>query len=97
MNGASVPATTTTTGQMINLTFTAAGGQHATVSWTSNSISNMEMFLYDPTGATVTFNGSGGTSGTLSSQFLAKSGTYTISIFSFSGGTGGITVSVTSP
>jgi YD repeat-containing protein len=97
VNGASVPATTTTTGQMINLTFTAAGGQHATVSWTSNSISNMEMFLYDPTGATVTFNGSGGTSGTLSSQFLAKSGTYTISIFSFSGGTGGITVSVTSP
>jgi YD repeat-containing protein len=97
VNGASVPATTSTTGQMINLTFNAAGGQNATVSWTSNSISNMEMFLYGPTGGTITFSGSGGSSGTLNSQFLGLPGNYTITVFSISGATGGITLSVTSP
>jgi YD repeat-containing protein len=97
VNGASVPATTSTTGQMINLTFNAAGGQNATVSWTSNSISNMEMFLYGPTGGTVTFSGSGGSSGTLNSQFLGLPGNYTITVFSISGASGGITLSVTSP
>ena len=97
VNGASVPATITSTGQMINLTFNAAGGQYATVSWTSNTISGMEVFLYGPNGATIIFSGSGGSSGTLNSQFLGLPGTYTISVFSFNGGTGGITLNVTSP
>jgi len=97
INGASVPVTTTAAGQQISLTFSPVAGQNATVSWTSNSIPNMELFLYDPIGATVTFDSSGASSGTLGSQFLAKSGTYTVRVISFSGGFGGITVSVTAP
>jgi hypothetical protein len=96
INGASVPATSTAQGQMIALTFTPTAGQNTTVSWTSNSIPGSEVFLLGPTGGTIAFAGAG-TSGSLGSQFLGTAGTYTILVYSYNGGFGGISLNVTSP
>jgi hypothetical protein len=96
INGASVPVTTTAPGQMIALTFAPTAGQNVAVSWIGNSIAGSGVLLLDPTGAN-NFSTGTGAAGNLGSLFLGTPGTYTILVYSSTGGFGGITLSLTSP
>jgi YD repeat-containing protein len=101
IGGSPVTVTTTVPGQNASLTFSGAANQQATVHFTGNTIpasACVSVSLRKPDGTTLTsLSNQCGTSFNLASQTLPVSGTYTVFIDPVYNGTGGITVSVTSP
>lgn len=84
-------------GQNARLTFDGTSGQQVTVRVTGNSMSWVTVTLLRPDGSWLTSATSSGASFNLTTQTLATSGTYTVTVDPFSLNVGGITVAVTSP
>jgi len=97
INGAGVPVSLTTPGQMARLTFDVTSTQQVTVRVTDGTIGFTTVRLLKPNGTEQTANSSSLGSFNLSTQTLTTPGTYTVVVDPSSTYTGNITVAVTSP
>jgi len=97
INGAGVPVSLTTPGQMARLTFDITSTQQVTVRVTDGTIGFSTVRLLKPNGTEQTANSSSLGSFNLSTQTLTTPGTYTVVVDPSSTYTGSITVAVTSP
>ena len=97
VNGPTVGVTTTVPGQNAQVTFAGTAGQQATVRLTNNAMGTVTVRLFKPDGTQLTSTVSLSSSFNLATQTLPTTGTYKITIDPSGTGTGGISVSVTSP
>ena len=97
VNGAAVPVSLPTPGQVAQLTFTGTNGQQVTVRLTGNTIGTTTVKLLKPNGSLQTSNTSSSTNFNLTTQTLTVTGTYTVVVDPSGTRTGGITVAVTNP
>jgi len=97
INGASVPVSLTTPGQMARLTFDVTSGQQVTVRLTGNTIGFTTVKLLKPNGTEQTSASNSLGSFNLATQTLSTAGTYTVVVDPSLTNTGNITVAVTSP
>lgn len=94
------PATSVTisrAGQNARYTFAGTASQQATVKITGNTLGQVYVNLYTPTGAWQTGMGSAAASFNLSTVTLGTTGTYTITINPATTATGSLNLQVTSP
>lgn len=94
------PATSVTigrAGQNARYTFAGTASQQATVKITGNTLGQVYVNLYTPTGAWQTGVGSAAASFNLSTVTLGTTGTYTITINPATTATGSLNLQVTSP
>ncbi len=96
VGGSATTVTTTTPGQNAQVTFSGTSAQQVTVHITNNSIGTMTVQLLDPNNNSLTSTTSSG-SFNLTTQTLAATGTYTISVDPSGISTGSVSVNVTSP
>jgi YD repeat-containing protein len=97
IGGSAVGVTTTVPGQNGSLTFAGTASQQVTVHVTNNAMGTVTVKLLSPTGGLLAIASSFGSSFNLSSATLPATGTYTISVDPWDAGTGGITISVSTP
>jgi len=96
VGGSATTVTTTTPGQNAQVTFSGTSAQQVTVHITNNSIGTMTVQLLDPNNNSLTSTTSSG-SFNLTTQTLAATGTYTISVDPSGISTGSVSLNVTSP
>ena len=97
INAAATPVTISRAGQNARYTFAGTAGQQATIRITSNTLGNVAVNLYTPSGSFQTGTTNSAASFNLSTGTLANSGSYTITINPQTTATGSLSVQVTSP
>jgi hypothetical protein len=97
INAAATPITLSRAGQNARYTFAGTANQQATVKITGNTLGNVAVSLYTPSGAWQTGTTTSAASFNLNTVTLATTGTYTITLNPQTTGTGGLNLQVTSP
>ena len=97
INATTTPITISRAGQNARYTFNGTANQLATVKLTGNTLGNVTVTLYTPTGAWQTAMTSSAASFNLNQVMLATTGTYTITINPTTTSTGSLNLQVTSP
>ncbi|HTD25004.1 MAG TPA: Ig-like domain-containing protein [Terriglobales bacterium] len=100
INGASVnvPASgSLAAGQTAEAVFSGSTGQSVTVHVANNTLSNVQVGLYDPNNTLLTSTSGTTSTFSLSSVTLGATGTYVIKVTSQGSATGSMTVNVTNP
>lgn len=99
LNSPAMPVSTTTPGQNAAITFSATAGQKATVKVTNNTICQIQVDLYAPSGTYVTgvYKSSCTSSFNLSQKTVSETGIYTVVIDPKQALTGSLSVRVTNP
>jgi YD repeat-containing protein len=97
INAAATPITLGRAGQNARYTFAGTANQQATVKITGNTLGNVAVSLYTPSGAWQTGTTNSAASFNLNTVTLATTGTYTITLNPQTTGTGGLNLQVTSP
>ncbi|OQW36993.1 MAG: hypothetical protein A4E19_14765 [Nitrospira sp. SG-bin1] len=97
INAATTPVTISRAGQNARYTFAGTAGQQATIRITGNTLGNVAVNLFTPTGSFQTGTSNSAASFNLSTGTLANSGSYTMTINPTTTATGSLNVQVTSP
>ena len=97
VNAAATPVTISRAGQNARYTFAGTASQQATVRITGNTLGNVLVNLYTPSGSWQTGTTSSAASFNLSMVTLATTGTYTITLNPQTTATGSLNLQVTSP
>jgi hypothetical protein len=97
INAAATPVTLARAGQNARDTFAGTAGQSVTVKITGNTLGNVTVNLYSPSGAYQTGTTNSVAGFTLSSVALSTTGTYTITINPTTTATGSLNLQVTNP
>jgi hypothetical protein len=97
INAAATPVTLSRAGQNARYTFAGTAGQQATIKITANTLGNVAVNLYTPSGSFQAGTSNSAASFNLSTGTLANSGTYTITINPQTTATGSLNMQVTSP
>lgn len=97
VNGSPITLAFSRVGQNGRVTFAGTEGQQVTVSISGNTAGSITVALLRPDGSSITSTMSGLAAFALTTQTLAATGTYSITVDPFSLNTGSVTVTVTSP
>lgn len=97
INAAATPVTLSRAGQNARYTFAGTAGQQATIKITGNTLGNVAVNLYTPSGSFQAGTSNSAASFNLATGTLANSGSYTITINPQTTATGSLNVQVTSP
>lgn len=97
INAAAIPVTIGRAGQNARYTFAGTASQQATVKITGNTLGNVAVNLYTPSGSYQTGASGAGASFNLPTVTLATTGTYTITLNPSTTATGSLNLKVTTP
>ncbi|MCC6141993.1 MAG: RHS repeat protein [Nitrospira sp.] len=97
INAAATPVSISRTGQNARYTFTGTASQQVTVRVTGNTLGNVTVYLYAPSGGLQVVGSGAGASFNLTTVTLGTTGTYTITINPTTTVTGSLNLQVTNP
>jgi pimeloyl-ACP methyl ester carboxylesterase len=92
--GAAVPVSITTPGQNAKLTFSGVPGQRVSLTLTSSTLASATVKLVNPDASTLASTTIGTSGGSIPTQELAQSGTYSVVVDPSGASTGNVTVTL---